>query len=90
MFFTDETGLKIFVFLNAIIFAFTTFVKTPNYGEKTVIESETNILQISHLIFLMLQAAIYLICDFTFTFSFFFICSKLNWSLFQISVFDLF
>ena len=30
VFFTDETGIKIFVFLNAIIFAFTTLVKnTP-------------------------------------------------------------
>ena len=35
-FFTDETGLKIFVFLNAIIFAFTitTIVKnTPLWGK---------------------------------------------------------
>ena len=33
-FFTDKTGLKIFVFINAMIFAFTTFVKnTPLYGK---------------------------------------------------------
>ena len=32
--FTDKTGLKIFVFLNAMIFAFTTFVKnTPLWGK---------------------------------------------------------
>ena len=32
--FTDKTGLKIFVFINAMIFAFTTFVKnTPLYGK---------------------------------------------------------
>ena len=32
--FTDITGLKIFVFINAIIFAFTTFVtNTPLYGK---------------------------------------------------------
>ena len=31
---TDKTGLKIFVFINAIISAFTTFVKnTPLYGK---------------------------------------------------------
>ena len=59
--------------------------QTPPYGEKTLLKSEKNILQISHLIFWMLQAAKYLRCDFTFTFSFFFICSKLNWSLFHLS-----
>ena len=33
-FVTDKTGLKIFVFINAMIFAFTTFVKnTPLYGK---------------------------------------------------------
>ena len=33
-FFTDKAGLKIFVFINAMIFAFTTFVKnTPLYGK---------------------------------------------------------
>ena len=32
--FTDKTGLKIFVFINALIFAFTTFVKnTPLWGK---------------------------------------------------------
>ena len=32
--FTDKTGLKIFVFINAMIFAFTTFVtNTPLYGK---------------------------------------------------------
>ena len=31
---TDKTGLKIFVFINAMIFAFTTFVtNTPLYGK---------------------------------------------------------
>ena len=35
MFFTDKTGLKIFVFINAMIFAFITFVTcTPLYGKK--------------------------------------------------------
>ena len=72
------TGLKIFVFINAMIFAFITFVtNTPLWG-KTLLKSEKNILQISHLVFWMLQAAKYLIHDFTFTFPFFFICSKLN------------
>ena len=52
---------------------------------KTLLKSENNMLQISHLIFGMLQAAKYLICDFTFTFSFIFICSKLNWPLFYLS-----
>ena len=33
----------------------------------------------------MLQAAKYLIYDFTFTFSFLFICSRLNWALFNLS-----
>ena len=33
-FVTDKTGLKIFVFINAMIFAFTTFVtNTPLYGK---------------------------------------------------------
>ena len=33
-FFTDKTGLKIFVFINAMIFAFTTFVTNPPlYGK---------------------------------------------------------
>ena len=33
-FFTDETGLKIFVFLNAMIFAFIAFVtNTPLWGK---------------------------------------------------------
>ena len=32
--FTDKTGLKIFVFINAMTFAFTTFVKNiPLYGK---------------------------------------------------------
>ena len=35
-FFTDKTGLKIFVFIDAMIFAFTTFVNnTPLYGKIT-------------------------------------------------------
>ena len=34
VFVTDKTGLKIFVFINAMIFVFTTFVKnTPFYGK---------------------------------------------------------
>ena len=45
----DVTGLKIFVFINAMIFAFITFVtNTPLWG-KTLLKSEKNILQISHL-----------------------------------------
>ena len=32
-FFTDKTGLKIFVFINAMIFAFTTFVKKNLMGK---------------------------------------------------------
>ena len=50
-----------------------------------LLKSEKNILQIYHLIFWMLQVAKYLIHDFTFTFSFFFICSHLNWTLFRLS-----
>ena len=34
VFFTDETGLKIFVFLNAMIFAFTTFAKNAPFWGK--------------------------------------------------------
>ena len=59
--------------------------KHPLMGKKRLLKSEKNILQISHLIFWMLQAAKYLIHDFTFTFPFFFICSKLNWPLFHLS-----
>ena len=59
--------------------------KTPPYGENLLLKSEKNILQISHLVFWMPQAAKYLIHDFTFTFPFFFICSKLNWPLFHLS-----
>ena len=34
VFFTDKTGLKIFVFINALIFAFITFVtNTPLWGK---------------------------------------------------------
>ena len=34
IFFTDKTGLKILVFINAMIFAFTTFVTNPPlYGK---------------------------------------------------------
>ena len=57
---------------------------TPLRG-KLLLKSEENILQISHLLFWMLQAAKYLIYDFTFTFSFLFICSRLNWALFHLS-----
>ena len=68
-----------------MIFPFITFMtNTPLWG-KTLLKSEKNILQISHLIFWMLQAAKYLIYDLTFTFSFFFIRSKLNWTLFHLS-----
>ena len=72
-FFTDKTGLKIFVFINAMIFAYVAFVKNTPLWVKTLLKSEKNIFQISHLIFWMQQAAKYLIYDFTFTFSFFFI-----------------
>ena len=48
VFVTNITGLKIFVFIDDMIFAFTTFVtNTPLWGKK----SEKNILQISHLFF---------------------------------------
>ena len=47
--------------------------QTPPYGQKTLLKSKKNIFQISHLIFWKLQAAKYLIYDFTFTLSFFFI-----------------
>ena len=50
-FFTDETGLKIFVFLNAMIFAFTTFVEKHPLMGKNASKVGKNILQISHLIF---------------------------------------
>ena len=57
--FTHKTVLKIFVFINAMIFLFTTFVKnTPLYGK---IASKV---QLSHLIFWMLQATKYLIYDY--------------------------
>ena len=47
----DVTGLKIFVFINAMIFAFITFVtNTPLWG-KNASKVEKNILQISYLIF---------------------------------------
>ena len=59
--------------------------QTPPYGQKTLLKSKKNIFQISHLIFWKLQAAKYLIYDFTFTLSFFFIWSKLNWALFHLS-----
>ena len=38
VFFTDETGLKIFVFLNAMIFAFTTFAKNAPLWGKTLLK----------------------------------------------------
>ena len=53
-------------------------MKNTPYGGRALLKPEKNILQISHLIFWMQQAAKYLIYDFTFTFSFFIICSKLN------------
>ena len=59
--------------------------KHPLIRKKTLLKSEKNILQISHLIFWMQQAAKYLIYDFSFTFSFFFIWSKPNESLFHLS-----
>ena len=63
-FFTDNTGLKIFVFKNAMIFAFTTFVtNTPLYG-KIASKVWKIYFQIYHLIFCMLQAAKYLIYDY--------------------------
>ena len=34
VFFTDKTGLKMFVIIYAMIFALITCVKTPPYGEK--------------------------------------------------------
>ena len=49
---------------------------------KTLLVSEKNSLQLSHLIFWMLQAAKYLIYDFTLTFSFFVICSMFKRTLF--------
>ena len=66
--------LTVFVFINA--------PGNPPYMGKTLQKSEKNILQISHLIFWMLRATKYLICDFNFT-SFLFIRSKLNWPLFS-------
>ena len=63
-FVTDKTGLKIFVFINAMIFAFTTFVtNTPLYG-KIASKVWKIYFQIYHLIFCMLQAAKYLIYDY--------------------------
>ena len=72
---------KIFVSINAMI----DDICFRNFCEKHPQKYEIIILQISHLIFWMLHAANYLMCDFTFTFSFFFICSKLNWPLFHLS-----
>ena len=71
---TNKMCLTVFVFINA--------PGNPPYMGKTLQKSEKNILQISHLIFWMLRATKYLICDFTFT-SFLFIRSKLNWPLFS-------
>ena len=73
VFFMDKTGLKIFVFINDMIFAFVTFVKNTPLWEKNASKVWTNILQLSHLFFWMMQAA------------FFFICPKLNWPLFHLS-----
>ena len=63
-FVTNKTGLKISVFINAMIFAFTTFVtNTPLYG-KIASKVWKIYFQIYHLIFCMLQAAKYLIYDY--------------------------
>ena len=69
----EEIKAIIFVFINAMIFAFITFVTNSPNGQKTLLKSKKHIFQISHLIFWKLQAAKYLIYDFTFTLSFFFI-----------------
>ena len=63
-FVTNKTGLKISVFVNAMIFAFATFVtNTPLYG-KIASKVWKIYFQIYHLIFCMLQAAKYLIYDY--------------------------
>jgi len=85
VFFTDKTGLKNFVFIYAMIFAFITFVKNTPFWRKKRLESQKNIFQISHRIFWMLQAAKYPIYESTFTFSFVVTFSKLNWPLFNLS-----
>ena len=56
-FVTDKTGLKIFVFINTTIFAFTTFVTNTTLWGKV----SKNIVKIFHLIFWMLQRAKYLL-----------------------------
>ena len=60
--------------------------KTPPYGQKTLLsESEKKYFPNISPHFWILQATKYLIYDFTLTFSFFFIWSKLNWALFHLS-----
>ena len=54
-------------------------------GEKRFLSLKNNFSKYPASFFWMLQGAKYLICDFTFTFSFTFICSKLNWPLFYLS-----
>ena len=83
VFFTDTTGFKIVVILNAMIFAFTTFVKnTPLWVKNASRVWKKNIFQISHLTFGMLQAAKYPIYDSTFTFPFFIMYFRLSWPFF--------
>ena len=52
---------KIFAFINAKIFAFTTIVKNTSYMENLLLKSEKNILHTSHLIFCTQQVTKYLI-----------------------------
>ena len=56
----EKMGPKIFTSIFAMIFAFMTFATNTPWWGKTLLKSEKNILQISHLIFWMLQAAKYL------------------------------
>ena len=69
-----------------MIFAFITFVTNTPLWEKSASRVWKRYFQISHLIFLMLQAAKYLIYNFTFIFSFFFIRSEKMMDKVEISV----
>ena len=59
-----KTGFKIFVIFNAMIFAFTTTVEHTSLNGKLASKVWKDILQITHLIFWMLQPGKYLIYDY--------------------------
>ena len=52
---TDKRGVKKFVMMNAMIFAFELLSQTPPNAKKMHLKSEKKILQISRLFFWMLR-----------------------------------